>query len=117
MRELGPRYGFGFVDAKPLQSPRPATDCAGYISKYLAKRQAGGLFEVSETVKAAGRTVLNYVSRRLTARSLCTMRMLRLIRVAWAWREGLIPGPVGDPFEFLVALSLLEQRPAAARAP
>lgn len=117
MRELGPRYGFGFVDARPLRSPRPAADCAGYISKYLAKRQDDGSFEVSETVKAAGRTLLNYVSRRLTARSLCTMRMLRLIRVAWAWREGLIPATGGDPFEFLVALCLLEQGPAAARAP
>lgn len=117
MRELGPRYGFGFVDIKPLKSPRPAADCAGYISKYLAKRGPDGSFEVSETVKAAGRTLLNYVSRRLTARSLCTMRMLRLVRIAWAWREGLITSPGGDPFEFLVALCLLEQRPDAARAP
>ena len=69
MRELGPSKGFGFVDAKPLRSPRPAADCAGYISKYLAKRRADGTFEVSETVKAAGRTLLNYVSRRLTAKS------------------------------------------------
>ena len=61
MRELGPRYGFGFVDAKPLRSPllrRPTVP--GHISKYLVKRQADGSFEVSETVKAAGRTLLNF---------------------------------------------------------
>ncbi len=117
MRKLGHRYGFGYVDAKPMRSPRPASECAGYISKYLVKRGDDGSFEVSETVKAAGRTLLNYVSRRLTARSMCTMRMLRLIRIAWAWRNGLIPAPPGNPFEFLVALCLLEQRPAATRAP
>ncbi|MGH3426532.1 MAG: hypothetical protein ACRDQZ_02985 [Mycobacteriales bacterium] len=117
MRELGPRYGFGFVDAKPMRSPRPASQCAGYISKYLVKRGEAGSFEATETVKAAGRTLLNYVSRRLTARSLCTMRMLRLVRVAWAWRNGLIPDPPGDPLEFLVAVSILEQGWTPTRAP
>jgi hypothetical protein len=58
---------------------RLASDCADYISKCLVKRGEDGSFEVSETVKAAGRTLLNYVSRRLTARSMCTIRMLRLI--------------------------------------
>lgn len=117
MRELGPRYGFGFVDVKPLRSPQPASRCAGYVSKYLVKSGGGGSFEVSKTVQAAGRTLLSYVSRRLTARSLCTMRSLRMVRVAWAWRSGLIEAPSGDPFEFLVAVCLLEQGPAAARAP
>ncbi len=117
MRELGPKYCFGFVDAKPMRSPRPASDCAGYVSKYLVKRRDDGSFAVSETVKAAGRTLLNYVSRKLTARSMCTMRMLRLTRIAWAWRTGLIPSPPGDPFEFLVALAMLEQGWAPARAP
>jgi hypothetical protein len=117
MRELGARHGFGFVDAKPLRSPRLASDCAGYISKYLVKRQTHGSFEVSETVKAAGRTLLNYVSRGLTSRTLCTMRMLRLVRVAWAWRVRLIPDVPGDPFEFLVALTLLEQGWPQTRAP
>lgn len=117
MRELGPKYCFGFVDAKPMRSPRPASDCAGYISKYLVKRHRDGSFEVSETVKTAGRSLLNYVSRRLTGRSMCTMRMLRLIRVAWAWRNGLIPAPSGDPFEFLFALAVLEQGWTPARAP
>src|SRR5215203_5087253 len=88
LRELSPRYGFGWVDAKPLKSPRPATQVSGYLSKYLAKRREGGTIEVTETVRSAGRTLINYVSRSLTARSGCTMRALRNARIVWAWREG-----------------------------
>src|SRR4029079_6759507 len=93
MRELGPKYFFGFVDAKPLRSPQPAAQCAGYVSKYLVKRAGDGSFAVTETVQAAGRQLLTYVSLRLMAKTLCTMRMLRLMRVAWAWRSGLIEAP------------------------
>ena len=115
--EVGRRKGFGFIDRKPLHAPRPAERAASYLSKYLAKWREDGTLEITETVKSAGRSLLNYVNRGLTAKSLCTMRMLRLMRLAWVWREGLISAPDGDPFEFLVALCLLEQRPVAARAP
>jgi hypothetical protein len=37
MRELGSRYGYGFVDEKPLGAPQPAARAAKYVSKYLAK--------------------------------------------------------------------------------
>lgn len=40
--------------------------------------------QITETVRAAGRTLLTYVSRNLTARSGVTMRTLRDIRLAWA---------------------------------
>lgn len=73
-RELAPKYMFCFVDAKPLKSPKPGEQAARYISKYLAKWRDDGRQEVSETVKAAGRTLLNYVSRDLTRRSGCTKR-------------------------------------------
>ena len=117
MRELGPLNLFGFVDAKPLRSPQPAEKAAGYLSKYLAKWNEDGSFEVTETVKAAGRSLLNYVSRRLTAKSGVTMRVLRPVRIAWAWREGLLPDDVPDGFELLAALCLLEQRVEAVRGP
>jgi hypothetical protein len=87
MRELAPRYLFGFVDAKPLRSPQPAEQAAGYISKYLAKWREDGTLEVSESVKAAGRSLFNYVSSDLTRRS-CTMRTLRISRLVWAWLNG-----------------------------
>lgn len=53
LREFRPRYGFGFVDAKPLQKAEPTKRVAGYLSKYLAKRRQDGTLEVSETVTTA----------------------------------------------------------------
>ena len=116
VRRLGPSKGFGFVDLLPLRSPQPATQVASYLSKYLAKWREDGTLEVSETVKSAGRTLVNYVSRKLTQKSGCTMRSLRLVRVAWAFRQGLIPQPTCDPFELMRALCQLE-RNELARAP
>lgn len=117
MRELAPRYGFGYVDAKPLRSPQLAERASGYLSKYLVKWKDDGSMEVTETVKSAGRSLLNYVSPRLTAKSGVTMRVLRQVRIAWAWREGFLPDDVIDPFELMAALCLLEQAAAPARGP
>lgn len=117
MRELGPRYGYGYVDAKPLRSPQPAEAAARYVSKYLAKWREDGGLEVSETVKSAGRSLLTYVSLRLTAKSGCTMRALRNARLVWAWREGYLERAHGlTAVEFFVALCLLESA-VPARAP
>ena len=68
-------------------------------------------------MKAAGRSLLNYVSRRLTVKSGVTMRVLRDVRLAWAWREGHLPPEVLGPFELLHALCLLERFSGAPRAP
>ena len=104
LRELGPRYGFGWVDAKPLRSPQPAANgVSGYLSKYLAKRRPDGTLEVTETVRSAGRTLINYVSRNLTARSGCTMRALRNARIVWAWREGHFDSHRLDEWDYIVA--------------
>ena len=117
LRELGARYGFGFVDLKPLHSPEPGTRVAGYLSKYLAKRREDGTLEVSETVRTAGRTLVNYVSRRLTARSGCTMRALRNARIVWAWREGHFEGHGLAEWDYVVAVCLLDRRPVPLRGP
>jgi hypothetical protein len=109
MRELAPRYGFGFVDGKPLRRPERAERVAGYLSKYLAKWNEDGSCEVTETVLVAGRSYLNYVSRTLTAKSGCTMRVLRNVRIAWAWRAGHLPDDAINPFDLLTGLLLLEQ--------
>lgn len=104
MRELGPSKLFGYVDAKPLHSPQPAERAAGYLSKYLAKWNQDGSFEVSETVKTAGRSLLNYVSRRLTAKSGVTMRVLRQVRIAWGVAAGLFAGRRTRPVRAAVRL-------------
>jgi hypothetical protein len=56
-----------------------------YLAKYLAKPAAGGGIELTETVTHSDvPPLVVYVSRRLTARTGCTMRSLRLRRRAWA---------------------------------
>lgn len=45
------------------------------------------------------------------------MRVLRQVRIAWAWREGLLPDDVLDGFELLIALCLLEQGRQVVRGP
>jgi len=117
MRELAPRKGFGFVDGKPLRRPEPAERTANYLSKYLAKWKNDGSCEVTETFLAAGRSYLNYVNRKLTARSRCTMRNLRMARTRWAWLSGLIEDPGLDPWDELVAVCLLDRRPVPSRGP
>lgn len=117
MRALGPRYGYGWVDAKPLHAPKPADQAARYVSKYLAKWSDDGEFEVSETVLSAGRSLLTYVSLKLTAKSGCTMRSLRNARLVWAWREGHLERAHGlTAVDFFVALCLIESA-VPARAP
>lgn len=117
LRELAPRYGFGYVDAKPLRKPEPATHVSGYLSKYLAKWREDGTLEVTETVRTAGRTLINYVSRNLTARSGCTMRALRNARMVWAWREGHFSDPGLTEWDYVVAVCLLDPRPVPLRGP
>jgi hypothetical protein len=53
----------------------------------------------------------------LTARSGVTMRALRNVRIAWAWKEGHLPDDVIDPWDLVLAVCLLEQFRAPARAP
>jgi hypothetical protein len=117
MRELAPAKGFGFVDAKPLRHAESAERVARYLSKYLAKWNPDGTMEITETVTAAGRTLLNYVSRKLTAKSGVTMRALRDVRIAWAWGQGYLPDDVLDPVDLVRAVCLLEQFRPPSRAP
>ncbi len=105
------------LTGKPLRAPRPAEQAANYLSKYLAKWQPDGSLELTETVKSAGPTLLNYVSRKLTAKSGCTMRNLRIARIVWAWLSGLIEDPGLDPWDELVAVCLLDRLPVPVRGP
>ena len=68
-------------------------------------------------MKSAGRSLLNYVNRALTAKSGCTMRNPRLARIVWAWLSGLIDDPGLDPWDELVAVCLLDRLPVPARGP
>lgn len=117
MRRLAPTYLFGYVDAKPLKRPRPAEFCAGYIAKYLTKRKEDGAFGAAETVLTAGRTLLTYVSLRLTRETGVTMRALREARLLWAYREGFMPIPRRTVAALVLASQLLDFQTPTSRAP
>jgi hypothetical protein len=86
MRELAPGKGLGF-----------ATRCHYSIQN------------PPRVVQAAGADTANFVSGKLTAKSGLTMRALRNVRIAWAWKQGHLPGGVLDPFDLVVAVCLPEQ--------
>ena len=45
------------------------------------------------------------------------MRALRNVRIAWAWKEGLVPADVLDPSDLVVAVCMLEQFSSPTRGP
>lgn len=82
-RGLAAERGFGFVS---LEAARyGSAGVAGYFCKYVAKDGANGRPEIQETVQRVevGRRRVVYVSSKLTARTRCTMRNLRLRRYYW----------------------------------
>ena len=112
LRELAPRYGFGFVDGwhKIGNKLRPGEQAAGYLSSYFV-RGKGRKSAITETVKADDlpRLVV-FVGRRLTARTGCTMRSLRNARRLWASRQGLSEPPSLTLDEWLAAGAMLTRR-------
>jgi hypothetical protein len=80
---LAAEWGFGFVS---LEAARyGSAGVAGYFCKYVAKDGENGRPEITETVQRVevGRRRVVYVSAKLTARTRCTMRNLRLRRYYW----------------------------------
>jgi hypothetical protein len=87
--ELRHEFGFGFVDRGRRRRHRwsrqlevvPAQRAGRYLAKYIAGLKSDGRLALTETV--THRDVpghVTYVSRRLTARTGCTMRSLREAR-------------------------------------
>jgi hypothetical protein len=119
LRELAPRYGFGFVDGwhKIGRKFWPGVQAAAYLSSYFAGGR-GKKTTITENVLAGDlpRLVV-FVSRDLTQRTGCTMRTLRNARRLWAARQGLAARPSLSYGEWLAAAACLEQRGRRARAP
>jgi hypothetical protein len=109
LRELAPRYGFGFVDGwhKVGRKFWPGVQAAAYLSSYFAGGR-GHKMAITENVLAGDlpRLVV-FVGRDLTSRTGCTMRNLRNARRLWASREGLIDRPSLTLDEWLAAAALL----------
>ena len=81
LAQLAASYGFGFVHhERRLVKPMPAENAAAYLSSYFVKGRRGktALWE-SVRSPAMPRSIV-YVSTKLTMKSGCTMRTLRLKR-------------------------------------
>jgi hypothetical protein len=84
LAELAPAYGFGFVDSKRERvKAMPAQNAAAYLSSYFVKGPRGkaALWE-SVRSTAMPRSII-YVSTKLTMKTGCTMRTLRLKRALY----------------------------------
>jgi hypothetical protein len=112
LREMAPRYGFGFVDGwhKVGRKFWPGVQVAAYLSSYFAGRR-GSKMAITETVLAGDlpRFVV-FIGRDLTLTTGCTMRNLRNARKLWASREGLIAPPSFTLDEWLAAALMLDRR-------
>lgn len=85
LRELAPRWGFGFTDAKI--SGRPSRESAAYLSSYFISGK-GDKASIRETVRRADVPPhVVYVSRELTTATGITMRSLRRNRYLWVLRK------------------------------
>jgi hypothetical protein len=119
LRDLAPRYGFGYVDGweKIIKRGCGGQQAARYLSSYLVDTRGK---KASLTETAADKNLprlLVFVSRELTSRTGCTMRNLRVARRLWASREGLAEPPTVSLSEWLAAASLLRVRTSMTRAP
>lgn len=119
LREMAPRYGFGFVDGWEKIGRRfwPGDQAGAYLSSYFV-RGRGGKAPITENVLAGDlpRLVV-FVGRHLTSQTGCTMRNLRGARRLWASREGLIDPPALEYAEWLAAAAMLQRRAPAPRGP
>jgi hypothetical protein len=120
LRELAPRYGFGFVDGwhKVGRKFWPGVQAAAYLSSYFI----GGRHhkaQITENVLAGDlpRLVV-FIGRDLTRSTGCTMRSLRHARRLWASRNLNVDPPRVTLDEWLAAAAMLSaRRSGQARAP
>jgi hypothetical protein len=119
LRNLAPKYGFGFVDGWHKIGRRlwPGVQAAAYLSSYFAGGR-GRKMAITENVLAGDLPrVVVFVSRRLTSHTGCTMRSLRHSRRLWASRERFASPPAVTYMEWLAAASLLGNRARRLRPP
>ena len=112
LRQLAPRYGFGFVDGwhKIGRKFWPGEQAGAYLSSYFAGGR-GRKMAITENVLAGDlpRLVV-FVGRDLTSQTGCTMRSLRNARRLWASRDRLAEPPRLTLCEWLIAAAMLERR-------
>jgi hypothetical protein len=119
--DLAPSKGFGFVDGweKIRHKIKPGIEAAAYLSGYFVKGK-GRKASLTENVQDPDLPrLLVFISRALTAKTVCTMRNLRLARRLWASRCGLAAPPHVTYSEWLAVAHQLREgrRRASSRDP
>ena len=112
LRELAPRYGFGFVDGWRKVGRRfwPDVQAAAYLSSYFAGGR-GREMAITENVLSGDLPAPGCVrGSRPDIANGCTMRSLRNARRLWAAREWLVDHPRLTLREWLMAAAMLERR-------
>lgn len=88
LAELAPSYGFGFVEKRIKRMP--AENAAAYLSSYFVKGRRGKMALWESVMSSAMPRSIIHVSTKLTMRTGCTMRVLRLKRALYVlWRASL----------------------------
>jgi hypothetical protein len=109
LRQMAPRYGFGFVDGWHKVGRRfwPGVRAAAYLSSYFAGER-GRKMAITEDVLAGDlpRLVV-FIGRDLTQQTGCTMRNLRNARRLWAARAGIADRPTMKTFDEWAAAAWL----------
>ncbi|HEY8646080.1 MAG TPA: hypothetical protein VIL77_09410 [Gaiellaceae bacterium] len=121
LRDLAPRYGFGFVDGwhKVGRKFWPGVQAAAYLSSYFIGGR-GHKAQITENVLAGDLPKLVvFIGRELTQATGCTMRSLRHSRRLWASRNLHVDPPRVTLDEWLAAAAMLSARRNGrpARAP
>jgi hypothetical protein len=119
LRELAPRYGFGYVDGWQHISRKfwPGEQAGAYLSGYFIRGKGAKAPITGNVLSGDLPRLVVFISRDLTRRTGCTMRNLRVARRLWASREGICEPPEVSLREWLAAASLLTARRRLARAP
>jgi hypothetical protein len=119
LREMAPRYGFGFVDGwqKIGRTFWPGDQAGAYLSSYFV-RGRGGKAPITENVLSGELPrLIVFVGRDLTRQTGCTMRSLRNSRRIWASRAGWIASAGLNYDEWLAAAEMLSRADARRRGP
>ena len=119
LRELAPRYGFGFVDGWEKVSRKfwPGDQAGAYLSGYFVHGHGGKAPLTENVLDPDLPRLVVFVGRDLTRQTGCTMRNLRNARRLWACREGLIDKPALTYEMWLGAAAMLREKGRRERGP
>jgi len=112
LREMAPRYGFGFVDGwqKVGRQFWPGVQAAAYLSSYFAGGRRRKTRLTDNVLAGDLPRLIVFIGRDLTRQTGCTMRALRNARRLWASRNRLIDPPRLSLDEWLAACEMLSSR-------